>query len=62
MRVAHGALPSSFSKECYEDIISFKTRVLSDFYRINQGRSVLLSILSTGADGAFATRQLGIRL
>lgn len=62
MRVAHGALPSSFSKECYEDIISFKTRVLSDFYRINQGRSVPLSILSTGADGALATRQLGIRL
>jgi len=62
MRVAHGALPSSFSKECYEDIISFKTRVLSDFYQINQGRSVPLSILSTSADGALATRQLGIRL
>lgn len=62
MRVANGALPSSFSKECYEDIISFKTRVLSDFYRINQGRSVPLSILSTSADGGLATRQLGIRL
>lgn len=62
MRVANGALPSSFSKECYEDIISFKTRVLSDFYRINEGRSVPLSIVSTGADGALATRQLGIRL
>ena len=62
MRVAHGALPSSFSKECYEDIISFKTRVLSDFYRINAGRSVPLSILTTGADGGFATRQLGLRL
>lgn len=62
MRVAQGALPSSFSKECYEDIISFKTRVLSDFYRINEGRSVPLSILSTGTDGALVTRQLGIRL
>lgn len=62
MRVAQGALPSSFSKECYEDIISFKTRVLSDFYRINQGRSVPLSILSAGANGALTTRQLGIRL
>jgi hypothetical protein len=62
MRVAQGALPSSFSKECYEDIVSFKTRVLSDFYRINQGRSVPLSILSTSADGALTTRQLGIRL
>ncbi|TPM23826.1 hypothetical protein [Mesorhizobium sp. B2-3-6] len=62
MRVAQGALPSSFSKECYEDIISFKTRVLSDFYEINAGRSVLLSILSAGTDGALATRQLGIRI
>jgi hypothetical protein len=28
-RVAEGALPSSFSKECYEDILAFKSRVLT---------------------------------
>ena len=28
-RVATGALPSSFSKECYEDILAFKSQVLS---------------------------------
>ena len=28
-RVADGALPSSFSKECCEDILAFKSRVLS---------------------------------
>ena len=28
-RVATGALPSSFSKECYEDVLSFKSQVLS---------------------------------
>lgn len=27
-RVADGALPTSFSQECYEDILSFKTRIL----------------------------------
>ncbi len=27
-RVAEGALPSSFSKECYEDILAFKSRLL----------------------------------
>lgn len=27
-RVAEGTLPSSFSKECYEDILAFKTQVL----------------------------------
>jgi hypothetical protein len=28
-RVAEGALPSSFSKECYEDTLAFKSRVLA---------------------------------
>lgn len=28
VRVADGALPSSFSKECYEDILAFKSRLL----------------------------------
>lgn len=27
-RVAEGALPNSFSKECYEDILAFKSRIL----------------------------------
>jgi hypothetical protein len=27
-RVAEGALPSSFSRECYEDVLSFKTSLL----------------------------------
>jgi hypothetical protein len=27
-RVAEGALPSSFSQECYEDILAFKTKIL----------------------------------
>lgn len=28
-RVAEGALPSSFSRECYEDILAFKSRLLT---------------------------------
>jgi hypothetical protein len=32
-RVAEGALPSSFSLECYEDILAFKSRVLSALER-----------------------------
>ena len=28
-RVAEGALPSSFSKECYEDLLAFKSQLLS---------------------------------
>ena len=28
-RVAEGALPGSFSRECYEDMLAFKCRLLS---------------------------------
>jgi hypothetical protein len=62
MRVAEGALPSSFSKECYEDIISFKTRVLSDFYKIRGEKGASLTILTAGDDGALLQRRLGIQL
>jgi len=33
MRVAGGALPGSFSKECYEDILAFKSTILSALAR-----------------------------
>lgn len=33
-RVAEGALPSSFSRECYEDILSFKSQVLAKYREI----------------------------
>ena len=61
-RVANGALPSSFSKECYEDVIAFKTKVLSEFYRLNAGRPMQLSVLSANADGVLVPRQLGVTL
>jgi len=32
-RVAEGALPGSFSKECYEDVLSFKSRILTALAR-----------------------------
>ena len=35
LRVSEGALPGSFSRECYEDILSFKSKVLSKFRKIN---------------------------
>lgn len=62
MRVAQGALPSSFSKECYEDIISFKTKVLSEYYRATRGRQAQLSVLMSGQGGSLTPRPLGIRL
>src|SRR5579859_4770766 len=35
-RVAEGALPTSFSRECYEDLLSFKTRLLQHWSTLQQ--------------------------
>lgn len=37
-RVAEGALPSSFSRECYEDLLAFKSRVLQDYRQLTSER------------------------
>ncbi|MBV1686370.1 hypothetical protein KRR38_01450 [Novosphingobium sp. G106] len=34
MRVASGALPGSFSRECHEDILAFKSAILSALERV----------------------------
>ncbi|AKD58687.1 hypothetical protein [Spirosoma radiotolerans] len=39
-RVAEGALPSSFSKECYEDILSFKSRLLKALKKRRQTEQI----------------------
>jgi hypothetical protein len=62
IRVAKGALPSSFSKECYEDVIAFKTKVLAEFYRLTKRRPTQMFILSTGGDGVINKRRLGVAL
>ena len=35
-RVAEGALPSSFSRECYEDLLAFKSRLLAEYRKVEQ--------------------------
>lgn len=61
-RVAQGALPSSFSKECNEDVLAFKSQVLSEFYAMVGENSGPLSILARTPNGTLATRQLSISL
>ena len=42
-QVAEGALPTSFSKECYEDAMTFKSQVLAaiaEYSRLNEGEEV----------------------
>lgn len=42
-RVAEGALPSSFSKECYEDILAFKSQILGALAERRKGEPPLSS-------------------
>lgn len=48
-RVAQGALPASLSKECFEDVMAFKTRVLVEYQAILGGASAPLALLRQGA-------------
>lgn len=70
-RVAEGALPSSFSKECYEDLLAFKCRLLRDYRQVvserygeeSSGPSELnLKLLQLDTRGAMTSRPLEVRL
>lgn len=58
LRVAEGALPSSFSKECSEDVLAFKSQVLSRFYQ--DARPEGFTLLSPLTGGRLDQRTLGV--
>lgn len=62
VRVAQGALPSSFSKECNEDVMAFKAQVLSTYYNLVGEISGNLSRLIEGPRGSLTSHQLGVSL
>lgn len=68
-RVAEGALPSSFSKECYEDLLAFKSKLLRAYRRVveSYGESpsedqLHLKLLQLDTRGAMTSRPLEVRL
>ena len=66
-RVAEGALPSTFSRECYEDILSFKTNLLRqlDYRRRVDGDDVEdeleLNMIYLDADGDIKDSSLEVQ-
>lgn len=68
-RVADGALPSSFSLECHEDLLAFKARLLSE--TANRRRSdgdgltsdgeLVLRFIELGNDGRATPRRVTVR-
>jgi hypothetical protein len=70
-RVSEGTLPNSFSRECYEDLLAFKSKLLSEYRRVVHERyqdtevasDVLdLKILSLDARGAISSRPIEVKL
>ncbi|MDA8232166.1 MAG: hypothetical protein M0006_12585 [Magnetospirillum sp.] len=68
-RVAEGALPSSFSLECHEDLLAFKAkllsaterrRVLDEDARASDGELVL-RFIELGSDGRASPRRVTVR-
>ncbi|MFN9454856.1 MAG: hypothetical protein ACK52I_11050 [Pseudomonadota bacterium] len=67
-RVADGALPSSFSLECYEDLMAFKAQVMraEDFRSARESDdddgAFVMNLLSVGADGRVHATPVEVRL
>ncbi len=63
IRVAEGALPNSFSKECNEDVMAFKSRLLSEYHTLAKDVPANeLTLLSPGEGNILMTRSLNLPL
>ena len=69
LRVADGALPSNFSRECYEDILSFKSRLLRRWKKLNEAQEQRrrpdtfgLRLLTLHPEGALVGASIKLRL
>jgi hypothetical protein len=69
-RVAEGSLPSSFSLECHEDLLAFKTKLLSATDRrrvLNEDQpasagELVLRFIELATDGRAAPRRVTVRM
>lgn len=68
-RVAQGVLPSSFSRECYEDILSFKSLLLANFLKLHKEDSdsgfeneIMLRLLSLDDNNRLTERQIAFNI
>jgi hypothetical protein len=65
-RVAEGALPSSFSKECYEDMLAFKSRLLAGLMESRaadgeERNALAFQLLEVDESGKVAVTDLEVR-
>jgi hypothetical protein len=64
-RVAEGAMPNSFSKECFEDVMAFKGRLMRELTRresdVQQACEIVFRVLDVDASGAPKEERIGVR-
>ncbi len=64
-RVAEGAMPNSFSKECFEDVLAFKGRLMRELSHRNDSgeptREIVFRMLDVDASGAAKEERIGVR-
>jgi hypothetical protein len=70
-RVAEGALPSSFSRECYEDMLAFKSQLLRQHHAVqmrygdgssSDANELNLRLLQLDARGLVSSRPIEVKL
>lgn len=63
-RVAEGALPSSFSKECFEDVMAFKSRLMRELARRSgsepQTGELVFRVLGVDSSGSAYEEPIGV--
>jgi len=65
-RVAEGAMPSSFSKECFEDVMAFKSRLMRELAKRTGAEvptgELLFRVLGVDAAGGAMEEPIGVTL
>lgn len=64
-RVAEGAMPNSFSKECFEDVMAFKAKLMRELARrpggADLGEEIVFRVLDIDSTGAAKDYRIGVR-
>jgi hypothetical protein len=65
-RVAEGAMPSSFSKECFEDVMAFKSRLMRELAKRTGGEEstgeLVFRVLAVDSSGSATEETIGVTL
>lgn len=64
-RVADGAMPSSFSKECFEDLLALKGRLMRELAKRDRetprSNEIVFRVLDVDASGSAKEERIGVR-